>query len=79
MGSKRGARILIVDDHQDNVELLQARLAVRVDETVSTGRGRASASRLRAPATSTRVLSAASPRSALVTAITWSHWAGLMS
>ena len=29
MGSKRGARILIVDDHQDNVELLQARLDAR--------------------------------------------------
>jgi diguanylate cyclase (GGDEF)-like protein len=29
MGSKRGARILIVDDHQDNVELLQARLEAR--------------------------------------------------
>lgn len=29
MPPKRGARILIVDDHQDNVELLQARLEAR--------------------------------------------------
>ena len=29
MGIKRGARILIVDDHEDNVELLQARLEAR--------------------------------------------------
>jgi two-component system, cell cycle response regulator len=39
MGSKRGARILIVDDHQDNVELLQARLDARGFRTETATNG----------------------------------------
>ena len=39
MGIKRGARILIVDDHQDNVELLQARLEARGYETETATNG----------------------------------------
>jgi two-component system cell cycle response regulator len=37
--AKRGARILIVDDHQDNVELLQARLEARGYDIVSATDG----------------------------------------
>ncbi|HWJ21649.1 MAG TPA: response regulator, partial [Gemmatimonadaceae bacterium] len=37
---RKPARILIVDDHEDNVELLRARLEARGYETVSARDGR---------------------------------------
>ncbi len=48
MGIKSGARILIVDDHQDNVELLKARLEARGYETETATNGQQALERIAA-------------------------------
>ncbi|HEU4629099.1 MAG TPA: PleD family two-component system response regulator [Gemmatimonadaceae bacterium] len=48
MGTKHNARILIVDDHQDNVELLQARLEARGYRTETATNGQQALDRVAA-------------------------------
>lgn len=62
MPPKRGARILIVDDHQDNVELLQARLEARGYEIDTATDGQEALARVAAVAPDLILLDVMMPR-----------------